>query len=148
MYNIGDLVDILNTNLIGKIVRKNKNIYTITVIPNGTKLTLNENKIRLSNKKIPDNNKINIKYTLKSENFSDEIMLRHQTVEVALYNLDIFISDAIAHRIKRVRIIHGRHGGILRKAVHEYLKSSQYVDKYQLADYFEGSYGVTIAYLK
>ena len=148
MYNIGDLVEIINTNLIGKIIRKNNNIYTIKIIPNSSILKTSEDKIRLSNKKIDNKNSVNIKYTLNSDDFNEEIMLRHQTVEVALYNLDVFISDAIAHRAKRVRIIHGRHGGILRKAVHKYLSSSPYIDKYQLADYFEGSYGVTIAYLK
>lgn len=148
MYNIGDLVEIINTNLIGKIIRKNNNIYTIKIIPNSSILKTSEDKIRLSNKKTDNKNSVNIKYTLNSDDFNEEIMLRHQTVEVALYNLDVFISDAIAHRAKRVRIIHGRHGGILRKAVHKYLSSSPYIDKYQLADYFEGSYGVTIAYLK
>lgn len=148
MYNIGDLVEIINTNLIGKIIRKNNNIYTIKIIPNSSILKISGDKIRLSNKKIEIKNNVNIKYSLNNTDFNEEIMLRHQTVEVALYNLDIFISDAIAHRAKRVRIIHGRHGGILRKAVHEYLKTSPYIEKYQLADYFEGSYGVTIAYLK
>ena len=75
-------------------------------------------------------------------------MIRHQTVIEAIENVDRFISSAIINKEKRIRIIHGRHGGILRDAVHEYLKNSPYVDTYKLADEYEGSIGVTIVYLK
>ena len=78
----------------------------------------------------------------------DEIMIRHQTVEEALSNLDKFIDNAICNNVKIVKIIHGKNGGILRKEVHKYLENSPYVKEHRLGGYYEGSYGVTIAFLK
>lgn len=151
MFNINDTVKINNTNLIGKIIRikkTNKSILYTIIINNSTIIVeedkLSHYKINISNSKP----KININYTFDTSTFSNEIMLRHQTVEVAIDNLDKFISQAICNKEKRVKIIHGRQGCILRNAVHEYLQKSPYIDKYELGSYYEGSYGVTIAYLK
>ena len=78
----------------------------------------------------------------------DEIMIRHQTVDEALFNLEKFIDNAICNNIKIVKIIHGKNGGILRREVHKYLDNSPFVKEHRLGGYYEGSYGVTIAFLK
>lgn len=88
-------------------------------------------------------NSINI----SSENVSNEIMLRHKFKEEAISELDKYIDQAIVARLGRVKIIHGRHGGVLRNAVHEYLKSHPYVKEFDIASYDEGGIGVTIAVL-
>ena len=61
-----------------------------------------------------------------------------------MYNVENFITEAINLDIKNIKIIHGRNGGVLRKAVHEYLKHNKNVESYRLGNYYEGSYGVTI----
>lgn len=154
MFNINDIVKINGTNTSGKITRIKKSststLYTVNI--NNSNIIVEENQIKLNNKKekenCDNNNKVTITYNLDTEDFTNEIMLRHQTVEVALENLDKFISQAICNKEKRVKIIHGRHGGILRNAVHDYLKNSPYIESFKLGDYYEGSIGVTIAYLK
>lgn len=154
MFNINDIVKINGTNTSGKITRIKKTstsiLYTVNI--NNSNIIVEENQIKLDNKKqnenYDNNNKVTITYNLDTEGFTNEIMLRHQTVEVALENLDKFISQAICNKEKRVKIIHGRHGGILRNAVHDYLKNSPYIESFKLGDYYEGSIGVTIAYLK
>lgn len=78
----------------------------------------------------------------------NEIMLRHKTKEEAMYELDKFIDKAISNNLPRIKIIHGKNGGVLRKAAHEYLENSPYVSSYSLGLYHEGGLGVTIAYLK
>ena len=151
MFKIGDFVKIKNSDLYGKIIKiynNKRNEYSVLLSQNSSVIRIPEDKIELSYTKPNYRNKVEVHYALSSDNFENEIMLRHQTVEVALENLDKFISDAICNKAKRVRIIHGRHGGILRKAVHEYLSNSPYIKEFHLADYYEGSYGVTIAYLK
>lgn len=75
-------------------------------------------------------------------------MIRHQTVDEALSNLDKFIDNAICNNVKIVKIIHGKNGGILRREVHKYLENSPYVKGHRLGGYYEGSYGVTIAFLR
>lgn len=76
-----------------------------------------------------------------------EIMLRHMTREEALEELDRFMDKAIAHHLPQVRIIHGRHGNVLRNAVREYLDVHPYVVSYEYADLAHGSVGATVAVL-
>ena len=78
----------------------------------------------------------------------NEIMLRHLTRDEALIDLDRFIDKALAHHIPQVRIIHGKHGGILRNAVREYLEKHPNVESFEYADYTRGSIGVTVAKLR
>ena len=89
------------------------------------------------------NTKTNI--TIHSNNVPNEIMLRHKFKEEAISELDKYIDQAVIENLGRIRIIHGRHGGVLREAVHEYLKTNPYVKEFYLAGYSEGGIGVTIA---
>ena len=77
-----------------------------------------------------------------------EVDLRGMTVEEALYELDKELDKAYFEGVKRLRIIHGKGKGILRKAVWDYLKGHQLVENIRLADVSEGSYGATIVELK
>ncbi len=45
---------------------------------------------------------------------------------------------------KRVRIIHGKGKGTLRRAVHNLLDEMEYVEQYSTASVFEGGAGVTV----
>lgn len=146
MYKINDNVKLKNSNKHGKIINIKDNIYTILLDTN-LKINVTENKIEKIIIK-PSNTKVNVTYKLKKSKFNNEIMIRHQTVLEAIENVDRFISDAIINKEKRLRIIHGRHGGILKNAVHDYLRNSPYVESFNLADEYEGSIGVTIVYLK
>ncbi len=145
MYILNDYVKINNTNIEGRIIKiENKKIivfandkYIKTDISNITKIKPKQTK----------NTSTNINLKIYSPPI-DEIMLRHQTVDEALENLDKFIDNAICNNVKIVKIIHGKRGGILRKEVHKYLENSPYVKEHRLGGYYEGSYGVTIAFLK
>ena len=82
-----------------------------------------------------------------SENIPNEIMLRHKLKDDAIYELDKYIDQALVAKLGRVRIIHGRHGGVLRDAVHKYLRNHPYVKDFEIAGYGEGGIGVTVAIL-
>lgn len=149
MFHINDTVRLLNSNKIGKITRISNNKKYIVELENNSKIQVLESDIELvlnvtKNKR----SKVSINYSLSNTTFNNEIMIRHQTVIEAIENVDRFISSAIINKEKRIKIIHGRHGGILRESVHEYLKNSPYVDNFKLADEYEGSIGATIVYLK
>jgi DNA mismatch repair protein MutS2 len=77
-----------------------------------------------------------------------EVNLRGMTVEEALYELDKALDRAYFEGVKRLRVIHGKGKGILRKAVWDYLKGHQLVESIRLAEISEGSYGATIVELK
>ncbi|MBR6689398.1 MAG: Smr/MutS family protein [Clostridia bacterium] len=85
--------------------------------------------------------------TLETPEIPNEIMLRHKLKETAIAELDKYIDQAVLNNLGRVRIIHGKHGGVLREAVHEYLASHPYVKDFSIADYSEGGLGVTVAIL-
>ena len=74
------------------------------------------------------------------QNVRNKIIKDEKTFNNIKKNLDL--------DIKNIKIIHGRNGGVLRKAVHEYLKHNKNVESYRLGNYYEGSYGVTIIKLK
>ena len=59
-----------------------------------------------------------------------------------------YIGLCLEKEITRVRIIHGKGIGTLRETVHALLKNDSRVERFQLADQTEGSWGATIAWLK
>ncbi len=150
MLNIGDYVKVNNTNLTGYIVKLIKKDYYLINI-NDKDVLVNASivsKLEGGKTKNTRKNNVTVTITKSSKEFCNELMIRHQTLDEALINIEQYISDAIYNNCKQIKIIHGKHGGILRKAVHDYLKSSPYVKDFRLGDYFEGSYGVTVVNLK
>ncbi len=147
MLKIGDYVRIKNTNLVGNIIRINSNTYIVSI--NCKLVTVLKDLVEKENDIVQLNNRSKVTYKLNLDlNFKNEIMLRHKTKEEAIYELDKFIDSAIINKVTIIRIIHGKNGGILREAVHDYLKNNKRVESYKLAGYFEGQFGVTIANLK
>jgi DNA mismatch repair protein MutS2 len=69
--------------------------------------------------------------------------VRGTTVEEALHVLDKFMDDALLAGHKRVRIIHGKGTGVLRAAVHQWLKKHPSVRSFELAPSSEGGIGAT-----
>jgi len=62
--------------------------------------------------------------------------------------LDKYLDEAKMAHFSSVRIIHGKGTGVLRKAVHDFLKSDKRVKSFRLGQYGEGDSGVTIAEIK
>ncbi len=146
MYSIGDYVKIKDRNIEGFITNISKNSITLLSKDKNVKVNLDEIEKKDNKKRNTDDTfKINV---ILSTPPIDEIMIRHQTVDEALNNLEKFIDNAICNNIKVVKIIHGKNGGILRKEVHKYLESCPQVKEHRLGGYYEGSYGVTIAFLR
>ena len=134
----------------------NDKVYLIEYYSN-TDVLLSDGNIKLKVKKdkiellpedyAPKKRAIQPTINISSDNVPSEIMLRHKLKEEAIAELDKYIDQAIVAKLGRIRIIHGRHGGILREAVHEYLKDQPYVKSFEIADYSEGGIGVTVAIL-
>lgn len=59
-----------------------------------------------------------------------------------------YIEACLEKDIRRLRIIHGKGIGTLRETVHAILRRDPRVERFQLADQAEGSWGATIAWLK
>lgn len=84
----------------------------------------------------------------KAANIRPEINLIGKTVDEALPLLDKYLDDAYLSHLPQVTVIHGRGTGILRNAIHGYLKKTKYVKSYRLGTFGEGDQGVTIVEFK
>jgi DNA mismatch repair protein MutS2 len=84
----------------------------------------------------------------KSYSVSAEINLIGMSSDEAIVELDKYLDDAYLAHISPVRVVHGKGSGILRKAVHQYLRRQKHVASYRLGEYGEGDAGVTIVEFK
>lgn len=155
MFKIGEYIKIKNSNLRGIIsnisYKDGKELFIIII--NNKKIKINSNNIEKdnSNQNPKKDNTNKLKININSDYlvaFVPELMIRHQNLDIAMFNVENFVNEAIINNCKEIKIIHGRHGGILKSGVHEYLKHNKNVESFRLGNYFEGSYGVTIVKLK
>jgi DNA mismatch repair protein MutS2 len=77
-----------------------------------------------------------------------EISLRGLTVEEARDRLDKYFDELALTHAPYVRIVHGKGTGALRRLVRDYLSKNKMVESFQLGEWNEGSYGVTVVKLK
>lgn len=84
----------------------------------------------------------------KAQNVSPEIMLRGQRVDEALQNLDRYLDDVCLAGLERVRVIHGKGTGAIRRAVWDFMKKHPAIGSLEIASADEGGEGATIAHLK
>ena len=74
--------------------------------------------------------------------------MRQLSIRVAMNKLDIYLIKAADAGMARVNIIHGRSGGDMRKAVHDFLSSHHMIEDFEYpAAPAEGGPGVTVARL-
>jgi DNA mismatch repair protein MutS2 len=62
--------------------------------------------------------------------------------------LENYLNDAKSAHLARLRIVHGKGSGTLRRVVHSQLQHHPYVEKIELAEPEEGGAGATIVFLK
>ncbi|MCC8096983.1 MAG: Smr/MutS family protein, partial [Eubacterium sp.] len=79
---------------------------------------------------------------------STEVDLRGLTVYEGIEKLDKYIDSAILAGLSPVNIIHGKGTGVMRSAVHDFLKGHSGVKSFRLGEYGEGDSGITVAVLK
>ena len=151
-FKIGDNVKITDTNIYGIItgIQYKNNESVCNLFTNEKKIKISSDKLEkeVTNTKKDNKKRPNFNYYNTSHNFIPEIMIRHQTLDIAMYNVENFITEALINKVYEIKIIHGRNGGILRRAVHEFLKHNKNVESFRLGSYYEGSYGVTFIKLK
>lgn len=77
-----------------------------------------------------------------------ELMLLGYTKDEALQVLDKHLDQLRFCAMTETRIVHGKGNGILRAAVHSFLKKDSRISEFYLAPYGQGDAGVTIVKLK
>ncbi len=80
----------------------------------------------------------------KASHISAEINVLGCTVDEAISRIDKYLDDAYMAHSEKVRIVHGKGTGALRKGIHDYLRYNSIVKHYELAAHGEGDAGVTV----
>lgn len=148
----GDEVEIIDLNKNAVVISEKDNKNCVEVQAGIIKTRVNINNLKLlENKKTV--NKSNYRSNLKTKTninkqASMEFDIRGLDSLEAIIELDKYIDTAILSGINSVSIIHGKGTGVLRKAVHNYLKTNKRVKSFRLGVFGEGESGVTIAELK
>jgi len=84
----------------------------------------------------------------KTIGITPQITLLGQRADEAIQNVEKYIDDAYAAGLSRVRVVHGKGTGALRRAVQEYFESHPLVDGFATADPEEGGAGATVVTLR
>ncbi len=82
------------------------------------------------------------------DNVKMELDLRGYNVEDGIREIDQYLDEVLLAGLHSVSIIHGHGTGVLRKGVHEYLRSHRNVKSFRLGGQGEGGVGATIVELK
>jgi DNA mismatch repair protein MutS2 len=79
---------------------------------------------------------------------SPQLTLIGQRADEARDNLERYLHDAAAAGLDRVRIVHGKGAGVLRRVVQEHLKGSSMAAEFAEAEPAEGGAGATVVKLR
>ena len=86
--------------------------------------------------------------SLKSSQVRSEVDLRGMTADEAIMELETYLDRAMLNGYHEVYIIHGKGTMVLRKKVHEFLRTCRYITEFKAANQNEGGVGCTVAILK
>ncbi len=84
----------------------------------------------------------------RNTTFKDEIDLRGMNGDEAWFKVDKYIDEAMLAGFSRVRLIHGKGTGALKKALWQFLRGDKRIASYRIGQFGEGDGGVTILDLK
>lgn len=153
-FHIGDRVHVASLNLDGTVhtLPNHKGELNVTIgimnyNVNMSDLTIIEEASEMRKLKQKSSGIGKLKMS-KTASISPEINLIGMTSDEAIMTLDKYLDDAFLSHISPVRIVHGKGSGILRNAVHNYLKRQKHVKSFRLGSFGEGDYGVTIVEFK
>jgi DNA mismatch repair protein MutS2 len=76
-----------------------------------------------------------------------QLDLRGWRAEQVGPELDQYLNDAYMSGLPNVRIVHGKGTGVLRQVVHEHLRKTRLVDRFEIAEARDGGDGATVAWL-
>ncbi|MDO4942469.1 MAG: endonuclease MutS2 [Lachnospiraceae bacterium] len=157
-FSIGDSVFVSSLNLNGEVVtlpnakgdlyvqmgmmRSLVNIKNLEILKSAKEIKKEEQR---KNSKARNKGRTSIN---KAANISPEINLLGLTVSEAVAKLDKYLDDAYLSNLNQVRVIHGKGTGALRKGIHQYLRTVNYVTSFKLAEFGEGDMGVTLVNFK
>ncbi len=147
----GDTVELTELGLQGTVVAIAEKTGILTVSAGIMKVTAKPDEVSLieeSGEKTVNQFIAKKKAELRNISVKPEVDLRGLASDEAEYVLSSYLDNAFLAKLNTVTIIHGKGTGVLRKAVHAYLRTHPHIKSWRLGVYGEGEDGVTIAELR
>lgn len=150
----GDIVELISTGTRATVLEASDKSDTVQLQAGIMKISAKKRDLKLLDE---ETNKEAVKYTQpkvkvdttsKTMTARTELDLRGKSSDEALIELERFLDNSSIANMQMVTIIHGKGTGILRNAVHDYLRRDRRVKSYRLGRYGEGETGVTIVEFK
>ncbi|MCB1195907.1 endonuclease MutS2 [bacterium] len=147
-FKVGDTVTVTPLMLDGEITSINHQSRKAYILTENSRIEASLDNLSLlksqKNKKEPaHSHPVHISHS-NSVSINPTLDIRGLTVDDALPILEKHLSNVILSGFQTCTIIHGLGTGKLKKAVHEYLNSSQHIKNFRNGQQGEGGLGVTI----
>jgi DNA mismatch repair protein MutS2 len=123
----------------------------VVVESQGLRVTLPKDSLRPARSDAPENAPARIESSVRMPEPTEaamEVDLRGMRVDESLSRLEHALDQAMLAGLKRLRVIHGKGTGALRRAVLEYCKKHGAIGETQIAEQWEGGTGATVITLK
>ena len=148
-FNVGDevLIKDINTVAVVKGINRNKVRVLVGNIESEVKMD-NLKKVKVQKLEKAKKGKVSVVKEISLRQPGREINVIGQNLDEAIYNVDLFIDQALVAGYEQVSIIHGIGKGVLREGLHKHFKTHPNVDEFRLGKFGEGERGVTILTLK
>lgn len=143
---VGDYVQIEGVNTHGEVLEIRRK--EATILTNGMKMKVKLNQLKKIRRPNVKKEKIKSYVGTGFKRFPLELNLIGMHVDEAIEALDKYLDDAVVHRVKQVRIVHGMGTGALRNAVWKDLEKQPNVKSKMAGGPGEGGLGATIVVLK
>ena len=150
-YKIDEEVFVPKLKVTGKITKFQTN-DRIEISTASSLVHLKIDEIEKIDEKDNESKKINLMQ--KNINFNSiddpgmEVEIRGKSIDIAVAEAEKFLDRAVRFGHKRVKIIHGKGSGKLKKIIQEILEQHPLIERYENAAFSEGGAGVTIVYLE
>jgi DNA mismatch repair protein MutS2 len=149
----GDSVKIASLNTRGVVLQPADNAGYVLVQSGAIKTRVSIKELRLSEKpkaqKHPAGGRVLRTVESKAtRSASTEFDMRGMNAEEGIMSLEQFLDNCVMNGQKTVTVIHGKGTGVLRAAVHNFLRRCKLVRGFRLGVYGEGESGVTVVELK
>lgn len=146
----GDTVMILNLNRKGTVLDMPDDNGDVQIQAGIMKIKAHVTQLKLvdEQKALTQSVSSSVVTGIKSKAVSPELDIRGYNIEEAREKVDKYIDEAVIAGLNEVWIIHGKGTGLLRKGIHDFLKTHAHAASFRLGKYGEGETGVTIVTLK
>ncbi len=148
---VGDTIELTELGLEGTVIAIAEKTGMLTVQAGIMKVSASPSEVSLVEK--PQNQTVNDfiskkKAELRNISIKPEVDLRGLAADEAEYVLSSYLDTAFLAKLNTVTIIHGKGTGVLRKAVHAFLRNQPNVKSWRLGVYGEGEDGVTVVEMR